>query len=138
MAGNAALSTVGQGVGRPGDRLLEGPQSPSLTLIKTAPAEIQVGLECAFEILVHNAGQIAATEVEVLDVVPQGAKFLGAEPAAQMNAHGDLLWQLGTLKAGEERKLLVRLLPVAEGDIGSIATVRFQAQASARDRHVPN
>lgn len=129
---SAEVSTAGQGPGRPGDRNLEGPQSPSVTLIKTAPAEIQVGMECTFEILIHNAGQIPAEEVEVLDVVPQGTKLVGTEPAAQLNAQGDLLWQLGALKAGEERKLLVKLLPVAEGDIGSIATVRFQAQASAR------
>jgi uncharacterized repeat protein (TIGR01451 family) len=129
---SANVSTVGQGAGRPGDRLLEGPQTPAVTLAKVAPAEIQVGLECTFEIIVHNAGQIAAEEVEVLDVVPQGTKLVGTEPAAQLNAEGDLLWQLGTMKAGERRKLQVRLLPVAEGDIGSIATVRFQAQASVR------
>ena len=121
-----------QGFGKPGQRTFEGPQTPSITLIKSAPEEIQVGMQCTFEIILSNAGQITADEVEVLDVVPQGTKLIGTEPAAEMNAQGDLLWQIGSMKAGDEKRLKIHLMPVAEGDIGSMATVRFQAHASAR------
>ncbi|MEM6331706.1 MAG: NEW3 domain-containing protein, partial [Planctomycetota bacterium] len=43
-------------------------------------------------------------------------------------------WSLGALAPGEERTLEMELSPVEEGEIGSVATVSFATQATARAR----
>jgi len=121
-----------EGEGRPGGEKLEGMQAPSLTLQKFAPPEIQVGKECKFEIVVRNVGQIEARAVQVQDVIPKGTTLVGTEPRADVSDGGRLVWDLGTLAAGSEAKVAAVLMPVAEGEIGSIATVHFAAQASVR------
>ena len=47
---------------------------------------------------------------------PQGVTGLGA----------------GTLKPGDEQKAELQLMPTAEGEIGSVATVHFRTEASVR------
>jgi uncharacterized repeat protein (TIGR01451 family) len=127
----AELSTL-EGSGVPGAETIEGLQSPSLSVEKTAPPEIQVGKETEFEIVIRNTGPVAATDVVVMDDVPRGTRFVNATPAATRTADGRLMWQIGTLQPGDERVVEIQLLPVAEGEIGSVAQVLFQSKASVR------
>ena len=120
------------GDGVPGPETLEGTQSPALTLEKNAPAEIQVGKETTFELKIRNVGKVAAHDVIVLDRVPRGTRFVSATPASSRGPEGQLMWQLGTLQPGDEAVISVQLLPLAEGEIGSVAQVLFQAHASVR------
>ncbi len=139
--GASAMSGVGgmsgavaagvEGVGTPGPQELEGAQTPSLTLKKIAPPEIQVGKAATFEIDVRNVGQVAAHQVIVKEEIPRGVRLIDAAPPATPQG-GSLLWELGTLQAGESRQIKIQYLPVAEGDVGSVAVAAFQAQASVR------
>ncbi|MFT7643065.1 MAG: putative repeat protein (TIGR01451 family), partial [Pirellulaceae bacterium] len=131
---NAAAATPlggAAGQGTPGARNLEGPQSPQVVLEKRAPEEIQVNVPATFEIVVRNVGAIDANEVTVVDEVPDGTQFSEASPAAQQIG-GSVTWQLGTLKPGDERVLSMVVIPVREGEVGSVARVQFQAQATSR------
>ncbi len=121
------------GTGRPGERLLEGVQSPSITIQKLAPQEIQVGKKCTFAIRVQNTGQRTAQNVQIRDEVPMGTQLLGTVPRASVSG-SEILWDLGTLSVGEERTVEVELIPTDEGELGSVATVLFSAQASAKAR----
>ena len=121
------------GVGRPGEQELEGRQRPALTILKSAPSEIQVGKECTFTIQVRNNGATTAHDVRLVDEVPQGTELIGTVPRAA-SSQGRLTWDIGPLAAGEERTVEVQLMPTAEGDIGSVATVTFSAAASVRTR----
>jgi uncharacterized repeat protein (TIGR01451 family) len=103
-----------------------------LTLEKTAPAEIQVGKEATFQLRIRNVGSVAAHDVIVLDRVPRGTRFVNATPAADRAPDGQLMWQLATLQPGDEAVVSVQLLPLAEGEIGSVAQVLFQAHTSVR------
>lgn len=125
--------TSTQGTGRPGERLLEGAQSPSITVQKLAPSEIQVGRKCTFAIRVQNTGQRTAQNVQIRDEVPLGTQLLGTVPRASVSGT-NILWDLGTLSVGEERTVEMELLPTEEGELGSVATVVFAAQASAKAR----
>lgn len=120
------------GAGQPGDPKLEGVQSPQLTIQKSAPKEVQVGKTATFQITVRNTGSIPACEVEVCDQVPRGARLAGTVPQAKRGTRGELIWTLGTIRPGEESKVEMQLVPTAEGEIGSVATVHFGADASAR------
>jgi uncharacterized repeat protein (TIGR01451 family) len=120
------------GVGQPGDKHLEGPQTPQVTIQKFAPPEIQVGRPAVFRVTVRNTGTVGAGNVQVHDQVPRGTRLLGTTPRASQDARGELVWSLGNLGPGEESTVQMQLMPTAEGEIGSVATVHVDADATAR------
>ncbi len=126
-----SVGSGAEGTGTPGPQELEGPQTPSLMVKKSAPPEIQVGKAAAFEIHVQNVGRVAAHQVIVKEEIPRGVRLIDAVPPAAPQS-GSLIWELGTLQPGESRQLKIQYLPYAEGDIGSVAVAAFQTQASVR------
>jgi len=122
----------GNGTGTPGAKQLEGAQSPQVTIEKVAPAEIQVGKPATFRIKVRNTGKIAAHGVEIHDEIPKGTRLISTTPQASQGVRGGLVWSLGTMQPGEEMTAEVELMPLEEGEIGSVATVQLHAEASAR------
>lgn len=118
--------------GRPGPHEIEGPQSPSLSIEKIVPDEVQIGKPAVFQIRVRNIGAVTAHDVQVSEEVPQGAQLLNTQPRATPDSRGVLTWSLGTIKAGDEATVQVELVPTAEGELGSVARVHFAAEASAR------
>ncbi|MGA0040796.1 MAG: hypothetical protein ACO3NZ_13195 [Pirellulales bacterium] len=120
------------GVGRPGAPLLEGVQTPQVAIEKRGPREIQVGKFARYEILVRNLGSVTAHDVELFDTVPQGTSLVSTTPPAAPGAQGELTWPLGSLGPGEQARVLVEVLPTEEGEVGSVASVRFAARASVR------
>ena len=121
-----------EGTGRPGDPQLNGQQAPALTIEKAAPPEIQIGKPAKFIVKVKNVGTATAHGVEVHDMVPQGTQLIDTAPPSNRGAGGELVWEIGSLEPGEERTVEMQLMPTAEGEIGSVATVRFHARASVR------
>jgi uncharacterized repeat protein (TIGR01451 family) len=126
------LANTAEGTGRPGTKQLEGAQSPRLTVEKTAPPEVQVGKPAKFEIKVRNSGSVTAQVVEIHDEIPKGTQLVSTNPTATTGPHGELVWTLGTLNPGEQVTAQLELMPVSEGEIGSVASVSFRADASAR------
>ena len=121
-----------EGFGKPGEKKLEGAQTPSVTIEKIAPPEIQVGKPAKFQIIVRNTGPVTAENVEVTDPVPQGTQLINQPPKTTLSNRGEILWKVGDLKPGEESKLEVELMPISEGEIGSVASVQFRSTASVR------
>lgn len=131
---NASLDapSLNEGTGRPGMKQLEGAQSPQLTIEKIAPPEVQVGKAAKFEIKVRNAGSVAAQGVEIHDELPKGTQLVSTHPNATQGSRGELVWSLGTINPGDQVVATLELMPIAEGEIGSVASVTFHADASAR------
>ena len=121
-----------EGFGKPGEKKLEGAQTPCVTIEKIAPPEIQVGKPAKFQIIVRNTGPVTAESVEVTDPVPQGTQLISQPPKTSLTGRGEILWNVGELKPSEESKLEVDLMPIAEGEIGSVAKVQFRSSASVR------
>ena len=128
----ASGQTAIAGSGTPGDQQLDGLQAPSVTLEKTAPAEIQVGKQATFELKVRNVGRVPAHDVIVIDQIPKGTRLVHSTPQPEAAPDGQLMWQLGTLPPGDEAVVKLQLMPLSEGEIGSVAQVVFQAKASVR------
>jgi uncharacterized repeat protein (TIGR01451 family) len=122
----------GEGVGQPGAKQLEGLQCPQVSIQKLAPPEVQVGRTATFKTVVRNTGTIPAGQVEVRDSIPRGTRLLSTTPKATQGARGEIIWTLGTLRPGEESAVEMELMPIAEGEIGSVATIHFGADASAK------
>ncbi len=124
-----------EGTGSPArDRKLDGIQSPQLTIEKFAPQEIQVGSPVDFRVVIKNTGTITARGVEIHDQIPKGTRLESTKPRASRDVRGELVWSLGDMEAGEEKTVEVKLMPLSEGEIGSVATVHFKASASVRTR----
>ncbi len=123
---------IADGTGQPGNKQLEGPQSPQIVLEKVAPPEIQVGRPAVLRVVVRNRGTFAAREVEIHDRVPRGTRLLGTAPPVNQGAGGELVWSLGEIKPGGETSVEMQIMPTDEGEVGSVATVRFEADATAR------
>ena len=122
-----------EGTGQPGGKQLEGPQSPQLTIQKIAPRE-DPGRQAG-----HASASRSATRDKRRPTTSRSAtRFPAARgcwaraPPAARGPHGELVWTLGTIKPGEESSVEMQLMPTAEGEIGSVATVHFDADASAR------
>jgi uncharacterized repeat protein (TIGR01451 family) len=128
------------GVGRPGPMQLEGVQTPQLTVEKRGPREVQVGKPARYEILVRNAGSAVAHDVSLRDSVPYGTTLVTTTPPASPVANaagggeGDLVWSLGVLPPGGQARVVMEVMPQVEGEIGSVASVSFRADASVRSR----
>jgi len=116
----------------PGERTIEGPQSPALQLTKRAPEEVRVGRNATFTMIIKNTGNVLARKVQVFDIVPNGTRFVAAQPSIQPDNDGQLVWDLGDIPAGNERVIQLQLIPESEGEIGSVASVTFAALASVR------
>jgi uncharacterized repeat protein (TIGR01451 family) len=121
------------GSGQPGGRELEGLQSPAITIQKQTPAEIQVGVPCTFAVRVFNNSKQVVQGVQINDEIPFGTQLIGTTPRAQV-AGSRVQWEMGALGPGEERIVEMKLMPTSEGELGSVATVSFAAQATAKVR----
>ncbi len=116
----------------PGKLQWDGVQTPVLAIEKTAPEEVQVSRPATFTTTVRNTGKVVAHGVKVIDYVPRGTQLAAAHPEFVRAADGSLVWNLGTIHPGEEASVSMKLIPVTEGEIGSVARVSFETQASAR------
>lgn len=133
-------SALTSGQGRPGPVQLEGVQAPQLTVEKRGPREVQVGKAARYEILVRNVGSATAHDVMLRDSVPFGTALVTTTPPASPvnpatgGPPGDLAWMLGSLPPGGQARVAMEVMPKLEGEIGSVASVTFRADASLRSR----
>jgi uncharacterized repeat protein (TIGR01451 family) len=129
------------GQGRPGPLQLEGIQAAQLAVEKRGPKEVQVGKAVRYEILVRNVGSVTAHDVTLRDAIPSGTALVTTVPPANPvatasggTAEGELVWPLGALDPGGQVSVVVEVMPQQEGEIGSVASVSFRADASIRSR----
>ncbi|TWU07087.1 Large cysteine-rich periplasmic protein OmcB [Symmachiella macrocystis] len=108
-----------------------GEQRPQLTIDKQSPPTAVLGKPFIYSILIKNVGQSPAGHVTVEDEIPRGAKLTGTIPQAELVGK-KLIWKFGTLQPNQERKISIRVIPIAEGPIGSVATVNFVAEVAAQ------
>lgn len=104
---------------------------PELTIEKTAPAEAFLDKPMVYSVNVTNRGNATAAELVVEDHIPKGCRLIGTRPQAVMIGT-KLIWRLGRLEAGKSQSILVKVIPIEQGEIGSVATVSFVTEVAAR------
>jgi uncharacterized repeat protein (TIGR01451 family) len=105
-------------------------EQPRVTIEKQAPASAVLGQSLIYTVVVKNEGTVSARQVVVEDRIPKGTQLTGTAPRAEINEKR-LIWKLGTLAPGEARTIQIRVTPVEEGPIGSVARVSFVAEVAA-------
>ncbi len=107
--------------------------APSVVVEAFTPETVNYGQEFKYDLVVRNVGPVAVKDVRVDNDLPAGSKFVGSEPAAELS--GDRLgWTIGSLDAGAEKRIVVRVKPSEEGEVRSRATVSFAGSVDARTR----
>ena len=95
--------------------------------VKKSP--LSVGQECACDLVIKNAGKVAAKELSVDAYFPATVRLTHSEPMPADN-QDHVTWSIPTLGAGEERVVHITLVPSKRGELATSALVRFSAQAS--------
>jgi uncharacterized repeat protein (TIGR01451 family) len=67
----------------------------------------------------------------VRDALPEALKFVSSQPEPQ-NAEPVLVWHLGTISAGSERRISLTVEPIANGNLDHGATVEMRTGARAK------
>ena len=121
-----------EGTGVPGSSNLEGKQSPQLVLEKLSPPEAQINQPAVLKTVIRNIGQTTAKEIVLKDQVPRVTRLVSTDPKYTAADESDLYWSLGSLAPGEEVAVEMTVVPLAEGEFGSVATLQFTSEASGK------
>lgn len=108
-------------------------QSPKMTIQKMAPPEAVLGQPFIYHVLVKNSGTTSAQKVVVEDRIPKGAKLTGTIPRAEQ-INDRIIWRLGEMNPGTEKKISIRVIPETAGQIGSVATVNFVTEVASETK----
>jgi uncharacterized repeat protein (TIGR01451 family) len=121
-----------EGTGLPGASALEGSQTPHLALQKVMPEEVVIDQPVTLKTVIQNVGNSVAKNVSIVDRVPQGTRLLSTIPEAVVSLDGELRWAVGNLDPNVQLVIEMKVLPIREGEIGSIASVNYSGEASGR------
>ena len=127
-----AREAVPEGTGVPGPKNIEGPQNAQLLLEKISPKEVQIEQPAVLKTVIKNVGRAVALDLTVRDQIPQGSRLISTNPSTQVLDNGEILWSLGSLAPGEETYVEMEVLPLREGEIGSVATAYFANEVSGK------
>lgn len=83
---------------------------PALFLRKTGPQSRFLNREAEFDLEVSNTGSAPATNVRVLDRLPEGLEFISASDGGTYDANTrTIVWPIGTLEPGQRRGLQLKV-----------------------------
>ena len=91
-------------------------------------AEVILGESLTYTITVTNNGDGDATNVRVVDIIPNGLTVTASDPAADTDADGNLLWTIASLAAGASTSFTV------SGDTASPGLITNVSQVTDRGR----
>lgn len=132
-AGGATIAQDpgGDGYSLAAEKLPEGRQEVAVSVEVLAPAVVNVMQTCTLKVVVKNRGAGDALGVVVRDELPDGLAFVDSQPATAANGQL-LLWRIGTLPAGTEKVILVRVKPTRIGEFNHAATVTMVSGGRSR------
>lgn len=102
-----------------------------LLLEKIGPASINRGAPLVYELVVRNVTNAPLSHVRVEDDLPPGVQLMSAEPRPDVQRN-KMIWNLGVLDPGVERRCKIQLMPSGVGEIQTCATATFEVSACLR------
>ena len=96
--------------------------------VSSNEATANVGDNLTYTVVVANNGPVAASNVQIIDTLPVGVRFVSTTGtngivAATSPANGVLLATIPSLAAGQAATLTIQVVPTAVGNTGDMATV---------------
>jgi uncharacterized repeat protein (TIGR01451 family) len=94
---------------------------------------VRRGQAFGYEIVVRNGGPATAYQVRVEEIISAQARYVSVAPTPSMQ-RGQMVWEVGTLAAGAERRIRLQVEPVGEAEIVSLARATFSVSSGLRTR----
>ncbi|MHC4401013.1 MAG: hypothetical protein ACYTG0_15160 [Planctomycetota bacterium] len=91
-----------------------------VTVRKSGPQRAGVGAKLTYRIDVSNPGDLAAENVTLVDLIPDGLSYLGSEPEGE-RVGNSVEWRFGTLEAGETQSVEVDFRAERQGTVTNTA-----------------
>ena len=110
---------------------------PKLTLKKTGPKRRYLDRPAKYELVVSNPGTTTASNVAVVDEIPDGLVLVEASESGQLSRDKrSVHWALERLDAGDSRTLSVIVRPTVPGEFAAqaVATADGELRAEAEAR----
>jgi uncharacterized repeat protein (TIGR01451 family) len=109
---------------------------PPLTVQVSGPRQAGPGRDLDFHIEVNNPNTVAATNVQIVQSVPQGLELVAATAGVAPVPGGQALqWRVGTLAPGQKVVVACKLRPRTAGDWPLYAAVIANNATEARASH---
>lgn len=103
--------------------------SPQISLQWQNQGEIVVGQKYRCQLLVKNTGTSPARDIIIEAAFPGSVRLTSADPLPD-TSHNRLQWAFTTLTPGEEKLIVVEMIPARQGEVAASATVRFAGTAA--------
>ncbi len=104
-----------------------GDRSTSAVMLqRRMPAEVIVGQDFEYNIIVTNISKMNLREVSVKDTLPANMTIVSSDPTA-MGRAPELMWPIGDLAAGQARAIKVTARATQAGTLTSCATVSYNS-----------
>ncbi len=119
---------------------LREPPMPIVRLRVQAPASSEPDKEIEYRLTVENVSRADAHHVLLRDRLPRGMeKDFRAEPKPTRQTKSkkdltDLLWEIGTLKAGEHKIIVLAIKPQGAEDVPNSAFVQYEHGQTVKTR----
>jgi uncharacterized repeat protein (TIGR01451 family) len=110
-----------------------GRTMPTVSIETISPESTPFGQPVNYEIVVKNHSSTPVTNVRVDEELVGGAQIISTEPAGEASAD-KAQWTIGTLNAGEEKRIKLSVKPGPEGDLCSKPRVTFSAATTLNVR----
>lgn len=118
---------------KPKDSSLEGPQNGQISIEKLVPDEVQTNKPTIITIKVKNNGSKALKNVLLHENLPENVEFSNAaDQTVFPSKDGTLIWPAFDLEPQSEKVFEYTVVPVEEGEIGSVATLIVPVTASCK------
>ena len=106
-----------------------GRQEPAVSIEWVGPPVTRINHPMACQLLVRNTSQTAVHNVVVRHRPSQGVVCKSSEPQP-VTDQGELVWTLGTLSAGQVRRIDLQMIVQVKGALTCQATVTFSGAAA--------
>ncbi|MHB1426597.1 MAG: hypothetical protein ACYC3I_25835 [Gemmataceae bacterium] len=108
-----------------------GPPVPVVRLRLHAPARIEPEKEIEYRLTIENVSSVEAYHVLVRDRLPRGVnEYVRAEPTCEKKPSKDgltdLVWEMGALKAGEQKTIVLVIKAKGSEELLNHAYVQFE------------
>jgi uncharacterized repeat protein (TIGR01451 family) len=107
-----------------------GPQSPGVTVEWVKHGGFNVGQECDVELIVRNTSPSMVRSVMAEAVIPPNVKVVETRPAAVEGSEMPT-WTFGELQPGQSRSVMLKVIPMARGDVKLDAYVRLTGSTTS-------
>jgi uncharacterized repeat protein (TIGR01451 family) len=106
---------------------------PLLTMQQTAPRRRLLGRPTEFSIEVANPGNAPATNVQVVDALPEGLECVGVSEGGSLDAATrSVVWKIPALGPGQRSIMTFKATPRSAGDLVCRAVARADRALEAR------